>query len=227
MGINQYFVIFSQQRNGSIWVKSLLNSHEAIIVYPEVFQDNRLGETGFYDGSSDINIFIDRLFESHSDKAAGFKLMYDQLKAYPAIGTILKSKSVKMIQLQRNNILDIYISRMVALNNNIWVIHSNDIAIKKVYIDTSKMINDLDDIKIAQDNIEKVSNEFNTIKIIYEDLVDNPLTINKVFSFLGVKELDSINSEQTVKIVKSRKEAVSNFDEVVNVVNNSDYHIYL
>lgn len=156
--------------------------------------------------------------------------MYDQLMAYPSMAAILKNKGVKMIQLERNNILDIYISRMVARNNKIWVIGSKDVVIKKTHLDPDKVINEIKEIKIIQDKIEKIANSFNAMKITYEDLVDNPLIVNNVFNYLAVNEVGEvkdININKTNKMIKSHEDAVSNWSEISEILINSEYSIYL
>lgn len=223
----ELFVILTQQRSGSIWFSSMLDVHPDLKVYPELFQHSKRNIPNFYDGKSDIEKFLQEIIGSNDEGSVGFKLMYDQYQTYPSLIKLLYKKSTKIIQLHRKNILDVFISKQVAIKNEVWSVGKGTPALKKVRLNTNNLIENLEHINAIQDSIRQLARKFTSMEMFYEDLVENPMSTNSVFEFLGVKELHEIDSGRTKKIIKSRAEVVTNWNEVSRCLENSRFKHFL
>ncbi len=128
------FCILTTQRSGSTWViDSIQRSVHSKGVFGEPFLDqpakikdpwnephgNLVPPVRYYDWRKKSGAFFltaPKLYLSflelyaHKETFFGFKLMYDQLIKKPFLASLLKQGDYSVINLQRNNLLDVYIS---------------------------------------------------------------------------------------------------------------------
>jgi LPS sulfotransferase NodH len=166
------FCILTTQRSGSTWLAELLDSHDQIKMFGELFfwqskevemrnkariarsKDNEklsleksvLTYKSFKGNRRrpwSIFQYIDQLkSSSECHDAVGFKLMYNQLLPRPEILLKLVVDEYKIIHLVRKNYLDILISK-ASMNQN-RVVHANtEVVQKSVTLNTSSLIKDL------------------------------------------------------------------------------------
>ena len=119
---NSNFIVLSSQRSGSTWLTKLIDNHPSILCAGEVFKHDsniRHSEYSFLH-CKNKNIYHrllsiinpKTLVKQHLDtffnlqyNACGFKLMCNQLAKYPYIQKYIIDNKIKIIILQRENIV--------------------------------------------------------------------------------------------------------------------------
>ncbi|MEO0376380.1 MAG: Stf0 family sulfotransferase [Cyanobacteria bacterium P01_A01_bin.17] len=166
------FCLLTTQRSGSTWLAELLDSHENVTMFGELFfwqskeveMKNRarrlnsghnkkisIGKSMLtyksFKGNRrrpwSIFQYIDQLkLSPELGDMVGFKLMYNQLLPRPEILLKLALDEYKIIHLVRQNYLDILISKASMTQNS--VVHAKaEVAQKSVVLDTSSLVKDL------------------------------------------------------------------------------------
>lgn len=152
--------------------------------------------------------------------------------AIPFLFRVLNERNIPVIHLLRENILESYISEIVAQKLNIWITNKEHTTQDtKIKIDTHKMISEL---KYRQREIETFRTWFSelstlrTLELKYESLIDENSKFSqevsdKICDFLGVDDTLSL-SIPTKKITKSLPDLVVNYhNEVVPALYQSGY----
>lgn len=179
------FIIISYSRTGSNFLVSLLNSH------PNIKCDGEL--LGKVSPNPDYSKLLNNIFNVPK-KTRGFKLFYyhpqnvenNQL----LFETIQADKSIKIIFLERTNLLRREYSRLKANQTNVWKVthpskHSHDKT--KIHIDINHLIATIDSVTNAENLYKQMYREHKHIIIQYEDIENNHReTIAKIFRFLDV-----------------------------------------
>ena len=229
------FVLLSTQRSGSTWMIDMLNSHPKVVAYSELFIG---GGRGFpkWGGATDIplwetyrdahagdaeELILDRYLELLSgqrhDQAAGFKLMYEQERAYPGILRYLAAHGGSILHLVRRNVLDVLISRETAAARDVYhVRRSHKLLPCRIRLDAATLIDRLTE---QASQVEKASAgyrnmELPLMEVWYEELFTDRDCFSEVLGFLGVDpvvgklstSLKKINSESHHELIKNYAE---------------------
>lgn len=218
------FVVITRSRTGSNLLISLLNSHPQIDAFGEKF--NRLGE-------SDCKTIYNQIFPKTSAKTRGFKIFYYHPldSEDKQIWDFLKNDSkIKIIHLQRANLLRTHISRLIAGKTDKWSSQGNNkVALenKKVQIDVNEL---LSDIKTTKNYIQKTQKAFKNhdlYEVSYQELVTNRAnTMECIFNFLQVSKF-APKSDLKRQNPEPIKDIVLNYDEVYSKLVNTDYAFML
>ncbi len=130
------FCVLTTQRSGSTWLIDLLASHPRVRAYTEVFigrQWTEMRDTsdgrGLYDAMQPDLYFFDYRDQQRRPRpwvtwayvdhlcrpspeydAVGWKLMYNQLKAWPELAWQWRRDAIRVIHLVRENYIDVLIS---------------------------------------------------------------------------------------------------------------------
>ncbi len=223
------FVVFGIQRTGTTLLITLLDSHPDIFCAGEIFKFNptRVFHGEFrYSNYQDMKIrdFLEYYYKQNDAYAAvGFKLMLNQLKKYPDILTFLKKNKLKVIQVDRENTLKIYISRQIAMKTRLWAT-GQSVKQNKIYIDSSSLTSELAAINQEKEESTRIASKFDHLRVTYEDLLNKKdETIMKILNFLNVDRniglktgLVKINSDDL-------KDIVANYGEIhTSLINSSD-----
>lgn len=225
-GVKNYgkFVVITRSRTGSNLLISLLDSHPNIHAFGEMF--NRIEDKSCKE-------IYDEIFPKKSNKTIGFKIFY----YHPAdsddssIWDILKNdKSFKIIHLQRENVLRVHISRLIAGNTDVWSRTKNesiDLDQKKVHVDIDALFKD---IEVTNRYINKINSDFKNhkvLKITYESIVKNSnKSIADAFEFLGVSKMNA-KSELKKQNPEKIKYLVTNYHELKEKLANSEFSYML
>lgn len=218
------FVVITRSRTGSNLLISLLNSHPQISAKGEVF--SRL------EGRKTKAVY-DEVFPVKSDFSfLGFKIFYyHPLDAKDqSIWKILdEDKEIKIIHLQRKNLLRVHISRLIAGKTDAWTsreeagLSAED---KKVHINVDDLFSDIEE---SLDYIKDTNNRFRhheVLEVFYEDLTANrDHVMEEVFSFLDLPMAD-LTSDLKKQNPEELSALVSNFEEVMNRLKASE-HAYM
>jgi LPS sulfotransferase NodH len=243
------FLILSTQRSGSTWLVDTLASHSQIKAYTELFLMNGDGcpdwskykdivyWNTFRDskkiqnkGASDISLLWEylKLFYNRGEPnigAYGFKLMYDQLKRYPAIVVYVIVNRVRIIHLYRENIVASVLSNVLRGARKKAHTTSNE-ELEQVYIplDISSTKREIF-WQCRKIELMKAVLRVLPVKVMslsYESMVADPNCLRDVFIFLEVKNLD-IKSDLKRVGRKSIKEEISNVDDLLEALGGTQF----
>jgi len=226
------FCIITSQRSGSTWLKNLLDSHQEIRCFGEMFLNRPLPNWPY----PDLPPFLEFRKNTHSwrplvtlryldelsqypggFRAVGFKLMYNQLAVFPEIVRALLKRRFRIIHLVRNNPLDVVISRQRMQTTGIHHVNSRQTA-TPVRLNVSRLQAQL----LVQESMVKAARVFirslplTSCEITYESLLrDRDATLNGIANFLEVhNQAGSYHSEMRKIATGTYRNRIANFDEV-------------
>ena len=218
------FVIVTRSRTGSNLLVSMLNNHCDIEAYGEVFARlNNKSPKEVWDATFGM--------KPEHIKHVGFKIFYYHpldSRSQDMWTYLVSDKSIKVIHLQRENLLRVYVSRLIAGKTDIWKNESGgkEITSKKVKVDTDEM---LVDFKKTQSMIKKANGLFashSTINISYESLAsDKEREMAKVFNFLNVPN-QNVASSLKQQNPEKLKDLIINYDDVKGALVETEYSIF-
>ncbi len=228
-GHRQYkkFVVITRSRTGSYLLISLLKNHPNIVAEGEAFN--------FIAPKSCQTIWEKEVFTKKLSKVkyVGFKIFY----YHPldsddkSVWDNLKSdKSIKIIHLRRENMLNTIVSRKIAGKTNIWKKqNSGEIPVeeRKVTLDPEECVEKFERTKKWETQTRQDFKDHPFFELTYEELTAHKQdTMNAIFSFL---QLDSIPVESSLK--KQNKETlrdlVTNYDEIEQGLKETPYAEFL
>ncbi|MBU0489132.1 MAG: sulfotransferase domain-containing protein [Bacteroidetes bacterium] len=248
----QKFILLTYPRSGSYFFTDLLRSHTNIVAFGGLYGPGKIGF--LYPGYPDVSCrqtiehrdrdtvaFLQKhIFTPFAENigAVGFKAPHQE--QYRSVLTHLESyPDLKVINLHRKNMLDVYISNVIANTTQKWHAWSKENvdyvetigAIQRVRIveDVSKPILP-DDFSISLDfdqvlhglrsnkeaiqEFETFFNDERKLIVFYEDLIKDKIgEVNRVLEFLNVdsQELTS----RFLKInTRKKSEIISNYEEL-------------
>lgn len=245
------FTVVSSTRSGSTWFIDLLNNHEHVRAYGEIFNSgsrerhvhefNRdlVPKQRFIDyldangGRRPIVTFryLDEFVRSHDNvDAIGFKLIDGQLSSYPEILLKLVISRYRIIHLVRDNALDVVVSRLSARNRDVWHTLRNE-RMPKLHVDVKTVIPQLRDEMRKRALVRALLKllPVSVLNISYEGLCrDSAITLCKVEDFLGVPHSAYRIESRLHRILKGGyEEKIQNWAEVEEVVGGSEYSRFL
>ncbi|XP_054825097.1 uncharacterized protein LOC129322755 isoform X2 [Prosopis cineraria] len=241
----QYFVILSNQRSGSGWFETLLNSHVNVSSNGEIFS--------VYDRRRNISSIVQTLdkvynldwFSSASKNecsaAVGLKWMFNQglLEHHKDIVDYFNRRSVSVIFLFRRNLLRRMVSmlansydRYAKLLNGTHKSHvhspeeADTLAKYKPTLNSSSLLADLKEMEMKTAMALEYFNSTRHMLLYYEDLMSNRTKLKDVLEFLGLPRMD-LRSRQ-VKIHRGPlSEYIKNWDDVKRTLNGTIYESFL
>jgi len=213
--IKKPFVILADNRTGSTWLQSLLNDHPEIFCGSELFGsgidppwgkeiDDKILDLrensryiqilkAFYAADSALDIspavtYMGFKFFYNHQPLKNFNGLDDSSPGHKFLSYLINLKDLKIIHLQRRNLLKCYTSLVLAKKERDWF-SSEDLKNK-----ITKVKIDFEDFKyFVKKRIRAISlyktffKGCDMISIYYEDLVSNQLAqLNRLLQFLGV-----------------------------------------
>lgn len=237
------FVILFQGRGGSSHFCSLLDSHSSIHCWMELFSTpdkNRHNRRATLPNEAASASMLMRVYAKvvnyqKNVTAAGFKLKPHQWKIYPEVRHFLRENNdmVSAIELDREQTLQMAISSQVKKlspdefdrKHNIAKDRRRNAEMRPIKIDIEEFNNFLLGAVSRQKQIRTLAGEFSkNIRVTYSDLVDKQSeTLRSVCSFLNVKFEESMTSGFQKAVTQPYSEIISNYDEVVQFVGQSEF----
>ncbi|AES94732.1 putative P-loop containing nucleoside triphosphate hydrolase [Medicago truncatula] len=240
-----FFAILSNQRSGSGWFETLLNSHINVSSNGEIFSVRERRQN-----ASSILQTLDRVYnldwlssasKNECSAAIGFKWMLNQglMEHHNEIEEYFKRRSVSVIFLFRRNLLRRMVSmlansydRYAKLLNGTHKSHVHsaeeaDILSKyKPVINSTSLLVDLKDMETKAEKALKYFNSSRHMILYYEDLMRNHTKLNDVQEFLGLPQME-LTSRQ-VKIHKGPlSDHIQNWDDVNKTLTGTVYESFL
>jgi len=229
------FVVFTTQRSGSTWVMSVLNTYDDVNAQGELFLSRPRSPEKRWDSDFAYSRYVEskaehgnirprsvfRYLDTFFAQGAhvGFKLMYDQLRAYPEILVYLLHRRVRVVHLVRENHLDVLIS--FALKREIGRAHVLDAKDRPreptVELPTASLVRKLRRLQFKHDAARRLlrTTRLPHVEVTYEELVRDPGRFDRVLEFLGIS---ADGREPRSHILKTRvggqRDVVANYEEV-------------
>lgn len=204
------FIIISYCRTGSNFLVSLLDSH------PDIKCDGEL--LGKVTQNPDYLKILKKIFND-TNKTQGFKLFHyhpvnvenNQL----LFETIKADKSIRIIFLERKNLLRRYYSLLKARQTKVWkVTNPKDITKIKLHVDINQLTKSIDSVTYYENLYKQMFHEHKHIIIQYEDIENNYTQICvEIFRFLELNNYNVIGN--TIKQNPgTTKDLIENYSEL-------------
>ncbi|KAJ1419119.1 Sulfotransferase domain [Sesbania bispinosa] len=240
-----FFAILSNQRSGSGWFETLLNSHINVSSNGEIFSVRERRQN-----ASSILHTLDRVYnldwlssasKNECSSATGLKWMLNQglMEHHKEVAEYFKRRNVSVIFLFRRNLLRRMVSvlansydRYAKLLNGTHKSHVHsaeeaDILSKyKPIINSTSLLDDLKDMEMRAAKALEYFNSTRHMILYYEDLMRNHTKLKDVQEFLGLPEME-LTSRQ-VKIHRGPlSDHIQNWDDVNKTLTGTVYESFL
>jgi LPS sulfotransferase NodH len=208
------FMLFFQGRSGSTYLIEALASH------PEIYAR---GE-GVLGGGAGQQLrrarkFLTQLYPERYH-AVGFKTKFKDVQDPERLAKLLREVEAHIILLQRRNsikhVVSFYNSLRIYEATGDWNLYNKEDRLPPVTIDMVRFASWLEALEDEKRKLETYVKNLGlpTLSLWYEDLiVDQPATLESVFSFLGV-QFKPVQGACIKNTSDDLRKAVSNFDEL-------------
>ena len=215
------FIIISYSRTGSNFLISLLNSH------PDIKCDGELLKK--VSPKPDYSKLLNNIFNDPNN-TRGFKLFHyhphNVKNKRLLFKTIQADKSIKIIFLERTNLLRRKYSLLKANQTNVWKVkhpseQSHDKT--KIRIDINDLIAMIDSVTNYENLYKQMYQEHEHITIQYEELDNNNReTCRKIFHFLDVHDHNA-NGTTIKQNPGVLKDLIENYNEIETHFNLNNH----
>ncbi|HZD10817.1 MAG TPA: sulfotransferase [Candidatus Binatia bacterium] len=225
------FIILGRSRVGTNFLRGLLNSHNQVRVFGEVFQNKEQiawALPGYRQSGSDLQLFRQQPVRFLEKKvfhkfpaqitAVGFKIFYYHARDpewAPLWQYLQEQEALKVIHVKRRNILETHLSRQRAIRTDNWVnttgerTHNGALALS-----FEECLKDFEQTRCWEEEHDAFFAAHDAIDVIYEELAaDRATVMQQVQSFLGLahQELAPETYKQSHAPLSA---AIANFDEL-------------
>ena len=199
----QKFIILTEQRTGSCHLEYLLGSHETAKVGGEIFNPSYRHSAavalvqGFADLRRDDPIaYVDKFFsQNFSDLTThvGFRLFYNhgRQNGEEIIWAHLQNiKNLKIVHLQRNNLLKNFLSLKLAQREKVWMRRKGDpeTRYKSIPLDSDECIKHFETREYNIEHFDHFFRKNPRIDVIYEALANRERQeTERLLNFLGLE----------------------------------------
>lgn len=206
-------ILLSRSRSGSNYLKSLLNCHPRICLEGEIFRRITGNEAA-------------QTYESKLDRKAwtlrGAKLFY-----YHPIDCqdrtiwhlIAQSERVKIIHLQRTNVVRAHVSSLIAQKTGEWHIDTSSAATKetnskRIQVSLRELDHEISYMHEWRERALECCSHQPMFELTYEDLIQNPQAhLDDIFHFLELPGTH-VSSPLKKQNAEPLAELIENFEEV-------------
>jgi LPS sulfotransferase NodH len=227
------FVVVGMQRTGTTLLGEYLQSHPQIYMGRELFKVSGEGRNVDPDSYrySDVSVeaFLDDFFTRRCKgvRACGFKVMADQLRQFPQIIDYLGCNGVVCIYLERLNIVDTAVSRLLARQRNVY--HTEEaVTFAPEPMAHDRLLGELQRIEHDRAYLYDVLKAFAPLTVHYEVMTaDKTKALLPVLKRLGVER--DVEMSSPLKKISSGTLAqrIGNADEILHVLSQSKYRPFL
>ncbi len=221
------FVILCLGRTGSTHLGSLLDSHPDIHCFGELFTDRKstLDEAFIKSPISDPVQYVAQLTAPLSERAIGFKLPLNSIRAHPAAVRLLEPAGLRIIRLRRLNLLALFASRRLLATTRVSRSTRGDYGDTTVTLDPKQCIAVFRRTEEHERYLDSLAAGKPVFDITYEDLAARR-GLDDLQAFLGVEPL---TLESRFKRLRSRplSETIENWAEVESALRGSPYERFL
>jgi hypothetical protein len=220
------FVILCLGRTGSTHLGSLLGSHPDIQCFGELFTDRKgtLDEAFIKSPIDDPVEYVAQLTAPLSERAIGFKLPLNSLRAHPVAERLLE-EDLRVIRLRRLNLLALFASRRLLATTRVSRSTRGDYGDTTVTLDPKQCVAVFRRTEEHERYLDELAEGKPVFDINYEDLAVGR-GLDELQTFLGV---EPVTLESRFKRLRSRplSETIENWPEVESALRGSPYERFL
>lgn len=223
------FVILGQERTGSNFLQMLLASHSSVLSFGEIFnpaeeirrRNSAIAKPLELDDDP-VEYLGKYVYKEYPDnvQAVGFRLFYSHARnnEWKGVREYLQSPDIKIIHLKRKNLLDRYLSFVLACRSNMWIALQEGKESKTynepVTINLAKCFQDFHRSLWYQEEADDFFQENPKIEVIYEDLCDDLVgESNRIQDFLEL-ELEELAPKTRKQRTRKKSEVIANYDDL-------------
>ena len=240
----QKFIVLTHARSGSSMLVATLGQHPEIIRFQELFTSGSIGfNTEGFDNNSKNMIrlrnrypveFLQRqIFSSYpSDiKAVGFKLFPEQIdsKHLSCVWDwIVANKSIRIILLTRDSLLEAYVSKLIALKTNGFrCMYDSDRTNTTVNVNYEDCLSEFQKRYVYHQKALEQLKHHKLLCLKYEEVVrDLDNSFRRLQEFIGVSVLP-ISVVSLKKEVRRMSEVIENYVELRERFSNTQWeHLF-
>ena len=225
------FLILARSRTGSNYLRGLLNSHQRVIVFGEIFKNQEAiewGMTGYPQDEQTLILFQNdpakfldlAVFRAYprGTEAVGFKLFYYHAHdtALEPIWAYLKLRTdIKVIHLKRRNILKTHLSRKRAVLTDKWEnLDGSEAKERPITLDYEECLQDFVQTRAWEQEYDQYFQDHPFLAVTYEDLASNKeVELRRIEDFLAI-EHKPLTPETFKQSRKPLYETIANYDEL-------------
>lgn len=215
------FVILCLGRTGSTHLQSMLDHHSQARCYGEIFSEGK-GPTFANAPTTDPVEFARDLLDGGAERAAGFKLPLNSIRAVPGSAEVVRGDpGIAVIRLSRRNGLAQLVSRQLLAATGVSQSIFGSYGDATVRIDPIACRRALDRIAEEEAELDEIAAGHETFRIAYEELGDEG-RLAELQRFLG---LDPEPLRSWFERLRTRPlpETVSNWDEVAAALTGTPH----
>lgn len=200
------FIILGRSRVGSNFLRSLLNSHNQVRIFGEIFRNSDAIDwdmAGFQTTPAQLKLYQNDPVEFYEKQvfcrqpksiaAVGFKIFYyhaPENSQFAGIWSHMQNQeSLRVIHLKRRNILQTHLSRKRAVITDSWV--NTDGKKEKsqpIMLDYDELLADFEQTRRWEDEFDTRFARHPLFNLSYEDLSADPSSVvNKLQAFLSLE----------------------------------------
>ena len=210
------FVLLFIGRTGSTYLTQALSSHPEIA--PGANWEPLEGKDGDKQLQAVRKLLTQPPYGWHP--AVGFKTKFKVVKDPEGLAKLLRELGARIIVMQRRNSIKQVMSWLNAQRihgaTGYWNLYNKEDRLPPATIDVAEFDRRLEQVEKEKRALESYAKnmELPTLLLYYEDLlVDQRATLERVFSFLGVR-FEPVQGGAIKNTSDDLREAVSNFDEL-------------
>lgn len=223
------FLIVASARTGSTMLTRALNDHSQIEAYGEIVRRPDLFPARFVEFGRTNELFANdparflesRVFHKYPPAigAVGFKIFYFHAAMDTEWGRSVwayleEQPALKVIHLQRRNLLRVEVSRQKAARTKEWISYSADKQQQAVVLDYDQMVARFDEMAAWQAQTAERFAGHELTNVYYEELAgDYENEIARIQSFLGV-DYEPVRPPTAKRPKQPLAEQIANYSEI-------------
>lgn len=225
------FIILGRSRTGSNFLRGLLNSHPAVMVFGEIFRNQETIDFDHPEFPTTKRII--KIYQNNPKKflekiifrripanyrALGFKIFYYHARENPfaQIWQILRDQhDLHIIHIKRQNILRTHLSRENAVKTGEWVNTNGKESNPPSYrLDYDALLRDFVQTRQWEQQADEFFSNHPMIEVFYEDLSKNTdEQIKRIQHFLSLPEYP-VQPQTFKQIQKPLSEIIENYEDL-------------
>lgn len=222
------FVILCLGRSGSSHLQSLIDSHPEARCFGELFSDRAPPDSPafIYSQHQDAGAYLDELMGARRERAVGFKLPMNSIRAHPAAAELVsRASDLLVIRLSRRNLLAQLVSRRLQAATRVSHSINGTYGDATVEIDPRRAINALERMEADEVELDGYALGKPAFRIMYEELAAGE-KLDALQHFLG---LESRPLRSWFEKLRTRplSETVANWDEVGCALRGTRFEDFL
>lgn len=224
-GAQLRFVILCLGRTGSTHLQSMLDFHSQARCFGELFGDGK-PPTFATSGQREPAAFLEDLFSGAEERAVGFKLPMNSIRAEPAAAELVRADGrIAAIRLSRRNRLAQLVSRRLLAATGVSQSIFGNYGEATVRLEPRECIAALERMEADEYELDALCVGREVFRIDYEELGDEA-RLETLQRFLGL-EPEPLRSWYTKLRNRPLRETVSNWDELVVALGDTRFAPYL